>query len=143
MNADPLENAFNDCLLMNTIRTARILTRRYDNRIRSFGVTVVQFSVLMTIRKHPGEAINTLAGRIAMDRSTLTRNIDVMVRKGLVRKVSSGKGNARICRLTPVGESLLDELIPQWFAARQELKQRLGDGNPEEFLRMLRVMGNG
>ncbi len=141
--ADPIENAFNDCLLMNTIRTARILTRRYDNRIRSFGVTVVQFSVLMTIRRHPDEAINALAGRIAMERSTLTRNVDVLVRKSLVKKQSSGRGNAKVCRLTTDGERLLDELIPYWSAARQELRTRLGDTNGDDLLRFLRAMGNG
>lgn len=141
--ADPIENAFNDCLLMNTIRTARILTRRYDNRIRSFGVTVVQFSVLMTIRRHPGEVINALAGRIAMERSTLTRNVDVLVRKGLVKKQSSGRGNAKVCRLTTDGERLLDALIPYWSEARQELRTRLGDTNGDDLLRFLRAMGNG
>ncbi|MEO4042394.1 MarR family winged helix-turn-helix transcriptional regulator [Hoeflea sp. CAU 1731] len=140
---DPIENSFNDCLLMNTIRTARILTRRYDNRIRSFGVTVVQFSVLMTIRRHRDEAINALAGRIAMERSTLTRNVDVLVRKGLVKKQNSGRGNAKVCRLTTDGERLLDELIPYWSAARQELRTRLGDTNGDDLLRFLRAMGNG
>ncbi|MCL6708290.1 MarR family winged helix-turn-helix transcriptional regulator [Pseudomonas sp. R2.Fl] len=144
MSDQPLTYAdFSDCLLLNTVKTARLLLRRYDNRIKGFGVSVVQFSVLVTIRHNAGRSINDLAEAIAMDRTTLTRNIDLLERKGLVRKRALGRGNARGCVLTPAGDALLDELIPRWQEARDELRAALKDAAPDAFLAGLRTLANG
>jgi Transcriptional regulators len=144
MSEQPLTYAdFADCPLLNTVKTARLLLRRYDNRIKGFGVSVVQFSVMMTIRHLQDRSINDLAEAIAMDRTTLTRNIDLLERKGLVRKKALGKGNARGCVLTPAGDALLDQLIPRWREARDELRAALKDARPEAFLAGLRTLAAG
>jgi DNA-binding MarR family transcriptional regulator len=134
---------FANCLILNTIQTARAVTRRYDNRLKSFGVTVIQFSVMSLIRKHENMTINALAERIAMDRSTLTRNLDVLVRKGLVVKTRAEKGNAKVCKLTQEGDRLLDQLIPIWLQSREELQAILEGHDPDEYLAMLRLMAAG
>lgn len=131
---------FADCLILNTIRTARAVSRRYDNQLSAFGVTVVQFSVLVTIREFEGMTINALAARMAMDRSTLTRNVDVLIRHGHVEKQETGKGNARTCRLTASGNALLDRLIPEWVAVRQKLRESLTGIDLLEYLATLRKL---
>ena len=128
---------FNDCLILNTIRTARAITRRYDNYLAAYHVTVVQFSVMVHIREFEGSTIQDLANRMAMDRSTLSRNIDILIRNGFVEKVETGKGNARSCSLTESGNALLDQLMPKWLAGREELFNKLGDVDPITFLSTL------
>lgn len=134
---------FANCLILNTIQTARTVTRRYDSRLKPFGVTVIQFSVMSLVRKHEDMTINALAERIAMDRSTLTRNLDVLVKKGLVVKRSAEKGNAKVCTLTEEGDRLLDQLIPLWLQSREELQAILKGYDPDEYLAMLRLMAAG
>lgn len=131
---------FADCLILNTIRTARAISRRYDNRLSAFGVTVVQFSVLVTIRAFEGMTIHALAAQMAMDRSTLTRNVDVLIRNGHVKKEQTGKGNAKTCRLTESGNALLDRLIPEWVAVRQQMRENLAGTNPSDYLATLRKL---
>lgn len=128
---------FNDCLVLNTIRTARAITRRYDNYLATYHVTVVQFSVMVHIRQFQGSTIQDLANRMAMDRSTLSRNMDILIRNGFVEKAQTGKGNARNCHLTAAGNALLDQLMPKWLAGRDDLLNKLGDVDPMTFLSAL------
>lgn len=137
------EDDFSRCPLLNTVMTARALTRRYDSRLRPLGVTLVQFSVLMVIRRNPDCAINMLARKVAMDRSTLTRNIDLLVRDGLVVKLPGGKGNAKTCRLTAAGDRLLDRLMPCWQAAREEIQGLFGEADPDAYLEVLQRLAKG
>lgn len=130
----PTADDLSSCLILNTVKTARVLTRRYDNRLRPLELTVAQFSVLSVVRGNPGKSINDLAGRIAMDRSTLTRNIDLLIAKGLVVKTTAERGNGRICRLTDEGERRLDAAIPLWREARDEMQAQLKDHDPVTYL---------
>jgi len=138
-----LELKVADCLLLNTIKTARTLARRYDARIRPFGVTVVQFSILFAIRRNRDKSIAALAEEISMERTTLTRNVDLLVRKGHVVKVGTGKGNAKTCRLTDTGSALLDRLIEEWATVRLELRDTLKGQDPDRYIAFLRTLGNG
>lgn len=137
------QDDFSNCLLLNTIKAARSLSRRYDNRLKTYGVTVIQFSVMMMIRSNSGKTINALADRIAMERSTLTRNIDVLVRNKLVVKDKAKKGNGKICKLTNEGDILLDQLIPEWRKSRDELRSLMAGKDPDEYLSTLRILSNG
>lgn len=130
----PSADDLSSCLLLNTVKTARVLTRRYDNRLRPLGLTVAQFSALSVMRGNPGKSINALAERIAMDRSTLTRNIDLLVAKGLVVKTMAERGNIKTCALTKEGEARLDAAIPIWLAARGEMQAQLKDHDPLTYL---------
>lgn len=137
------EDDFSQCLLLNTIKTARSMSRRYDARLKPYGVTVGQFTVMMLVRHNEGKPISAIAERIAMERTTLTRNIDLLTRKGLVLKEFAEKGNVKTCRLTNTGEALLDELIPVWHTARQELQTLLTGRDPDEYLAILQTLSKG
>jgi DNA-binding MarR family transcriptional regulator len=137
------EDDFSRCMLLNTVHTARALLRRYDQRLKPLGVTVVQFSIMAMIRNNPGRSIHGLAERIATDRSTLTRNIDLLVRNGLVVKESAAKGNAKICRLTEEGGELLDRLIPLWRDAQREMQDLMKGRDPDAYLTTLRLLARG
>ena len=126
------------CLVLNTVATARTLLRRGDARFQSFGVTVQQFSLLAAIRFYPGEPVAALAPRIYLDRTSLTRNLDLLERKGLVRRLSGASGNVRLCELTTEGNALLDQLLPEWQRAGAELLKGVSCEEIEAFLKVAR-----
>ncbi len=138
-----MNDEFSDCLLLNTVMAARALTRRYDERLRPFGVSLIQFTVLMTVRAQEGDTVSDMAGRIAMDRTTLLRNLDLLVRKGLVKARPAKKGNGREFRLSAQGASLLEKLVPEWKKAQQEIRLLLGERNDQELLEVLRALRCG
>lgn len=135
-----MASELSNCLVLSTIRAARALTRRYDARLREHGVTLAQFSVMGSIREKADRTLSEHAERIAMDRTTLSRNLDLLERRGLARKDAGGVGNARRCALTPEGEALLDRLMPVWREAQAEIRGRLDDTDPDAFLHMLGLL---
>jgi DNA-binding MarR family transcriptional regulator len=132
----PLPDDLSKCLVLNTVAAARTLLRRYDAELKPFGVTVQQFSLLAAIRFHPGEPVMTLAQRVFLDRTSLTRNLDLLERKGLVRRLSGAAGNVRLCELTKQGDTVLDRLLPEWQRSKSELMEGLSDRAAEIFLRV-------
>lgn len=134
--AMPLPDDLSKCLVLNTIAAARTLLRHYDAKLKPFGVTVQQFSLLAAIRFYPGEPVATLAQRVLLDRTSLTRNLDLLERKKLVRRVSAAAGNARLCELTEQGDMVLDRLLPEWQRSKSELMEGLSDQVAEVYLQV-------
>jgi len=138
-----MSTAFADCLILNTVMASRALARRYDKVLKPFDVSVIQFTVLMTVRNSQGVSVNGMAGRIFMDRTTLLRNLDVLARRDLVSASRPEKGNIKNYRLTNAGDALLDELIPRWHQAQAEIRTLLKGNDPEQILHALRVLTKG
>lgn len=112
-----LPKALADCLIMNTVATSRALLKRWDARLKPYGVTVQQFFLLAAVRYLPGQPVMGLAERIALDRTSLTRNLDLLAKKGLIRRVAGLPGNQRVCELTAEGNTLLDPILEEWPGA--------------------------
>lgn len=133
-----MPDALSDCLVLNTVAAARLLLRRYDAELKPCGVTVQQFSLLAAIRYFPGEPATALAQRVFLDRTSLIRNLDLLERKGLVRRPQESGGNARLCELTEAGSRVLDLLLPKWQSARSLLMQDISEADATTYLRVAR-----
>lgn len=134
---------FTDCLLLNTVMAARALTRRYDERLRPYGVSVIQFSVMMIVDGATGRTVTDMANRIAMDRTTLLRNLELLVRRDLVKASPAPKGNGRVFELTQTGKTLLAQLIPEWHKAQDEMQTNLTGHDKESLLTALQILKAG
>lgn len=130
------------CLVLNTIAAARTLLRQGDAKLRPFGVTVQQFSLLAAIRFHPGEPVMSLAQRILLDRTSLTRNLDLLEKKGFVQRASETVGNVRICELTESGNHLLDQLLIEWHQAQTGILKGFSKDDAETYLQVARHFAN-
>lgn len=133
-----MSDDLSSCLVLNTIAAARSLLRRQDTKLKPFGVTVQQFALLAAIRLHPGEPVATLAQRVLLDRTSLTRNLDLLERKGLVQRVSNAAGNVRLCELTEQGDAVLDRILPEWRQSKAALTEGLSEQDAETYLRVAR-----
>lgn len=133
--------ALSKCLVLNTVSAARVLLRRYDQQLKAYGVTVQQFALISAIRLHPDEPMAGLAQRVALDRTSLSRNLDVLEKKGLIAR-RTGAGNARICTLTPAGERLQDSLQIEWRAAQNGLLARLTPEDADTYLRVAKALAS-
>lgn len=138
-----MDYSVRDCVLLNTVMAARAMTRRYDERLKPFGISVSQFSVMMTVRQHPEMAVAHMAERIAMDRTTLLRNLELLERKGLIATEPVSSGNGRVFALTDEGARLLDAVIPHWRAAQTEVGGLLETMSKDELLVALRALTAG
>lgn len=135
-----MDDDFSTCLLLNARMAARALTRLADGKLRPFGITGAQFNILVSLLDQTDRSVTDLAGRLAMERSTLSRNLDLLEKKGLVAGQESPKGNSRACRLTPAGVELVENLRPEWRQFQAALKAGLDAPDFETSLTALRQL---
>ena len=133
-----MQDDFSQCLVLNTRMAARAVTRRADRQLRPFGVTAAQFTILTSLRTRPDRSVTEMAQSIAMDRTTLSRNLDLLERKQLVAAMPADSGNGRLCRLTEQGDALLDAMLPVWRKAQAELRATLTDPDFPDIIATLR-----
>jgi DNA-binding MarR family transcriptional regulator len=105
----------------NRLRAAsRAISRHYDAALKPLDLKVSQLSVLTAVSLGQGQlTIIELAERLGMDRSTLSRNFDPLVRRGLVLLGPEERHRARRVALTEAGGSLLSAAYPLWKTAQQ------------------------
>ena len=63
------------CLCLAAQRAARALARRFDEALRSVGLTSGQYSLLMSLNRPAPPSLGTVASLLVMDRTTLTANL--------------------------------------------------------------------
>ena len=106
------------CAVMNFRQVARSVTGRFDDRLRPVGLRATQLNLLMAIETSSATTVTDLAEILAMDRTTMTRNLKLLRDRRLVEP-------GRIA-LTPKGRRLAAKALPVWETAQTELLEGLG-----------------
>jgi DNA-binding MarR family transcriptional regulator len=126
--------AVRQCACFNLRKAARAVTQLYDGMLRPSGLRATQFSLLMVVRAMSKVSISRLAEEAVMDRTTLTRNLDLLEREGLVRIRPGEDARVREVELTPAAEEKLAAALPYWERAQAEMSKKLGVGRMERLL---------
>ena len=121
------------CACANLRKAARAVTQLFDAALAPSGLKATQFTLLATSRLSGEATINGLAERMAMDRTTLSRNLKPLVRDGLLEVSPGGDGRTRLVRISLEGEQALDKAYPMWKMA-QEVVGSLGEERYEALL---------
>lgn len=119
-----------ECLCFRARRVSRALTRLYDEALRPLGIQATQLTVLAAIANMEasgGAAMSRMAGVLAMDLTTLSRNLGPLGKAGLVRiERDAHDRRVRLAHLTPTGRELLERAAPAWRAAQDRVVAALG-----------------
>ena len=65
--------------------------------------------------------MNILSNDLLMDRTTLTRSLEVLFKDNLIKNIKSDDARKRIVQLTDKGYKLLEKAIPLWKEAEDEI----------------------
>jgi DNA-binding MarR family transcriptional regulator len=94
----------------------------YDAALAPSGLRITQFSVLIVLARRGPLPVSRLASEVALDRSTMGRNLDPLERRGLVRiKVGGVDQRERVAHLTTAGERAIEAGRPYWRAAQERI----------------------
>ena len=115
-----------DCACFNIRKTARVLTQEYDHAIVSSGLKTTQFTALAVLDELGSMSITELAEAMEIERTSLTRNLAVLQRDGLVTVLHGRDARTRVVDLTPAGKRKFDESILLWNIAQARLVDRFG-----------------
>jgi len=133
-NPVPDELNFDDCGCFNLRRAARRVTQLYDHALAPSGLKATQFALLAVLggdNVGEGIAMTRLAEKLGMDRTTLTRNLGVVERDGLVAIRTGDDPRSRLVVLTKSGCDALELAAPLWAKAQAELVRHIGTGQKE------------
>ena len=115
------------CTCFNVRRASRSVTDYYDSVLAPSGVRATQFTMLGAAALMGPASVTRLAERLALDRTTLTRNLRVLAEEGLVT-ISAGKDRReRVVQLTEAGQTAIDRATPLWHKAQSRLIEKLGE----------------
>ena len=114
------------CVGFNTRRATRLITQYYDQALAPAGVRSTQYSLLSLLSMMGEASMQEVALVVAMDRTTLTRNLSPLLKKGWVKVVTSSDRRARPLIITPKGQSVLNKALPYWQAAQDRIVTAIG-----------------
>lgn len=118
-----------ECLCFRTRRTARVVTRAYDEALRPTGLQATQVTLMNAIALGPGGAqpMGHLADIVGLEISTLTRNLRSLESAGLVTIGRSDTDRrVRVVQLTEAGTTRLADALPYWKQAHGQILSALG-----------------
>jgi DNA-binding MarR family transcriptional regulator len=121
-----LNDVSDTCVCLHARMTARVVTRAYDEALAPLGLEATQFTLLAAIMGNPERSITALAERLALERSSLSRNLKLLQARGLIAPAGAG-GRAAAYRVTEAGEALLELAFPLWSAAQKRTESAVGE----------------
>ncbi|WP_245276352.1 MarR family winged helix-turn-helix transcriptional regulator [Methylocapsa aurea] len=132
------------CLCLRIQRASRAIGRRFDDAFRSVGLNNWQFSLLMNLSRPSPLTVNGLAEQLGMDRTTTTKNLRPLERRGLL-EIRLDEHDARVRRivLTDAGRALLVEAVPHWQAANDAVSASLEEADLERLHSALEAIAYG
>lgn len=125
------------------LNTHGILLRRcqqvalaiFSEEAIQFDVTPTQYSALAFIYNEPGIQQNVLGDRIALDRSSVTKCVEGLETRGLIRRqVDQQDRRARMMYITPAGEEVLKDVSAAARRARHRIERTLGVSEFSNFI---------
>jgi DNA-binding MarR family transcriptional regulator len=97
----------------------------YSEQLRACGVEAAQFSLLSALDSQPGRSQTQIAGALGYDKTTLSRNLKLLLKGGWVHAAPVNGQRESGLYLTPEGKKLVKKLQPAWRRAQQQLRSAM------------------
>jgi DNA-binding MarR family transcriptional regulator len=139
MNAEILPDI--DCACATVRRAARLVTQLYDDEFREH-LEAAQFALLSAIERQPTCNQSMLANALGLDKTTLSRNLSVLARRGWIERQAGTDQRERGFRLTPAGRGVLKAARPAWKRAQARLRSAMTGEQWNQMWQVFRVFTN-
>jgi DNA-binding MarR family transcriptional regulator len=128
------------CAAANIRRASRVVSQLFAQALAPVDLEGTQFTVLIAAGATGGVPLSNLAEVLVMDRTTLSRNLKPLQRRGLVAVEPGEDRRVRLVSLTPAGRELLRRALPLWQRAQERLVTALGRGRFDALFRELHAL---
>jgi DNA-binding MarR family transcriptional regulator len=132
-----------ECNCLAVRQAARHVTQFYDQVMAPAGLRTTQFSILAKLQRLGSLTINALAAELVMDRTTLGRTIQPLVRQGLVAVVrGSVDRRSKALHLTDAGADRLRDAVKQWIRAQDQFAEIFGSERTAELRALMHAVSS-
>lgn len=114
------------CTNLKLRQLSRRVSRLYDEAMETTGLKGTQYSLLSHVVLLEPVRPSDLAARMALDASTLTRNLQPLVAQGWVEIGAGEDGRSRLVTSTEAGRAKRQQGQRAWKQAQMSINARLG-----------------
>lgn len=142
---------FDNCLYFNATKFTRLINSVWEEAYRPLGLSPSHAYFLQFILDQPGETLKSLAGKMDLKLSTVTRFVDALSAKGLIERRKENK-DKRECSVYPTkeGKKLKSELERISSMLHKKIRKILGAKEVsdavflfEQFSRKIKIENEG
>ena len=128
-----------ECHCLNLRRITLQTIEQYDQYVRSAGITIQQFSLLRHLHLLAPISVTELAEATWLDRTTLSRNLKVLEKKGLICD-DAPIGRRRQLMLTQEGRQVFQQAELLWQEAQRTFEDKLGPERLAQWEEILQLL---
>jgi DNA-binding MarR family transcriptional regulator len=123
-------------------RTAKVLVRRFDERLGEHGVSTPRSRLVAEVARSQPVRITELARAVGISQGTASTLVDALVRDGLLeRQASADDRRSVLLRVTEQGAALAQDWTTGYELAAEELFRPLTSQQMSTLVDILRVLG--
>jgi DNA-binding MarR family transcriptional regulator len=120
---------------------SRVITRHYDRALAPVGLSTSAYAILSRTSSEGPLPLGALASRLAMDRTTLSRELTPLVDAGLLTAaMDADDRRRRVVAVTRKGEALVERARPLWAQAQKEVAGDFGVARTKELIAELHAL---
>ncbi|WP_215861363.1 MarR family winged helix-turn-helix transcriptional regulator [Acidithiobacillus ferriphilus] len=101
------------------------MTQHYEASFRGTGLRATQFTLLATLAQTGPLPLSALATMLGLERTTLTRNLGPLEKKGYVSSVADSDQRVRRIAITKKGEAAALAALDAWKQAQSTVGEVL------------------
>ncbi len=116
-----LQRVLDTCPGYNLGKAYKNVTRLFEEEFRESEITLPQFAVLVNTELTDSATASQVAERLGSDLSTVSRTMEIVVRRGLVSQERGQDRRVRVYRLTAEGRRVLNTAMEQWKRAKRRV----------------------
>lgn len=116
-------------LCFNLRKVTRAVTKFYDRALKPLGIRSTQLHMLMAIQNEEGMMMKSFSENFGMDRTTLTRNMKVLERRGFISEDKATQEidkRMRCFKLTDKGRKVIEKGVPVLKGLESDFFARFG-----------------
>jgi DNA-binding MarR family transcriptional regulator len=125
------------CVCSQVRRIARKLSSLYDAALSLEDLTITQYSLLANIDRASQLSHAVLAGKVGMERTTLTRNLRPLIRAKWVAATTGEDRRQHLLQLTAAGKRKLVRSFPLWEEVQRQFLSQIGSDTIRELRTLL------
>ncbi|MDZ4235570.1 MAG: helix-turn-helix domain-containing protein [Dietzia sp.] len=124
--AAPVDEIVSNCLAARVRLVGRTVTGVYDHALEGHGVSIAQVNLLAALGKVGPCPPTRLGDVLQLERSTVSRNLNLLRKQGWIEAVASDAKGMREVALTQDGLRKIRSVMPDWRRAQDQAAQLLG-----------------
>ena len=113
------------CACETARRAARAVTQLYDSHLRASEIEGAQFALLSVLGSQGPSSQTVIGHRFALDKTTLSRNLKLLKKKGWIEAAPAEDGRERRFVVSAAGKKRLAEAKPAWRRAQEHLRSSM------------------